>query len=143
MQFFQGKPFPFVSLTTARIFISSEEIPSMDLSRLVDCGLEPSKFLHSKYIPLTKLELHSDATQHLLIAEPFHSPSLVFKDYSMQLVGQYVNYFLGKKKLKKNETKKTNILICTTGDTGSSAIQALKGLCSLMNSMATKFSIHL
>ena len=48
---------------------------------------------------------------------------------SMQIVGQYMNYFTKKKSHREKDVKqkKSNVLICTTGDTGSAAIEALKG----------------
>ena len=103
---FQGKTFPSVSLATARVFIPPEEIPDDDLQSLVISGLDPTKFLDPKYIPLRKLECSSNGKQCLMVAEPFHSPSLVFKDYSMQMVGQYVNYFLERRKKEQLITEK-------------------------------------
>ena len=104
--------------------------------------MSPEKF-HPQYIPIIDMGVDSDIRDdkgrccHLLRAEAYHSPSLVFKDYSMQVVGQYLNYFSKRKQGRGGDTesnvgdvkamKKSNVLICTTGDTGSSAIQALRG----------------
>jgi len=144
--------FVFIAKYIARLYISRDEIPTNDLDELVEAALSPERF-HPDYIPI--VDMGTDASFqdkkgrkcHLYRAEAYHSPSLVFKDYSMQVVGHYMNYFTQKNKsrimdenVKQDgsvgdapghdaETSiKCNVLICTTGDTGSSAIQALRGL---------------
>ena len=56
---------------------------------------------------------------HLL--ELFHGPTLAFKDIAMQVIGNMYEEIL------KNEKKKLNIIVATSGDTGSAAINAIKG----------------
>ena len=55
------------------------------------------------------------------ILELFHGPTLAFKDVAMQFIGNLYDYYL-----KKNN-KKINIIVATSGDTGSAAIDAIKG----------------
>ncbi len=55
------------------------------------------------------------------ILELFHGPTLAFKDIAMQLLGNFYEYYLNK------NNKTINIVVATSGDTGSAAIDAIKG----------------
>ena len=55
------------------------------------------------------------------ILELFHGPTLAFKDIAMQLLGNFYEHYL-----KKNN-KNINVVVATSGDTGASAIDAIKG----------------
>ena len=53
------------------------------------------------------------------LLELYHGPTLAFKDIAMQVIGlMYEALDLNKKKI--------NIIVATSGDTGSAAIAALK-----------------
>ena len=54
------------------------------------------------------------------VAELFHGPTLAFKDYPLQLVGQLFDHVLKKK------GEKATIIGATSGDTGSAAIEACR-----------------
>ena len=54
------------------------------------------------------------------ILELFHGPTLAFKDIAMQLLGNFYDYYLNKKKIY------INIVVATSGDTGAAAINAIK-----------------
>ena len=55
------------------------------------------------------------------ILELYHGPTLAFKDIAMQFIGHLYDHHL------KNIEKKINIVVATSGDTGSAAIDAIKG----------------
>jgi threonine synthase len=55
------------------------------------------------------------------VLELFHGPTLAFKDIAMQLLGNFYEHYL-----KKND-KNINVVVATSGDTGASAIDAIKG----------------
>ena len=55
------------------------------------------------------------------LLELYHGPTLAFKDIAMQLIGNLYEYYLQK------NTKKINIIVATSGDTGAAAINAIKG----------------
>lgn len=57
---------------------------------------------------------------HLL--ELFHGPTLAFKDFAMQLIGQLFQLALAR------SGQRVTILGATSGDTGSAAIEAFRGL---------------
>ena len=75
-----------------------------------------SHFGHKDRAPLVELE-----TNHFLL-ELFHGPTLAFKDFAMQLIGQFFQVALERKK------SRVTIVGATSGDTGSAAIEAFRGL---------------
>ena len=62
----------------------------------------------------------SDVGKNKLV-ELFHGPTLAFKDIAMQFIGNLYDYQL------KTIEKKINVVVATSGDTGSAAIDAIKG----------------
>ncbi|SLN40707.1 Threonine synthase [Roseovarius litorisediminis] len=73
-------------------------------------------FGHAARAPLVQLD-----SGHFLL-ELFHGPTLAFKDFAMQLIGQ-----LFEAALKRNG-RRVCIVGATSGDTGSAAIEAFRGL---------------
>lgn len=73
-------------------------------------------FGHAARAPLVQL-----GPQHYLL-ELFHGPTLAFKDFAMQLIGQMFQAAL------KRNGKRVTIVGATSGDTGSAAIEAFRGL---------------
>ncbi len=73
-------------------------------------------FRHDARAPLVQL-----GPNHFLM-ELFHGPTLAFKDFAMQLIGQLFQFSLG----RRNE--RVTIVGATSGDTGSAAIEAFRGL---------------
>ncbi|MBC7138397.1 MAG: threonine synthase [Defluviimonas sp.] len=76
-------------------------------------------FGHAARAPLVQL-----APGHFL-CELFHGPTLAFKDFAMQLIGQLFQIVLGR------EGRRATIVGATSGDTGSAAIEAFRGLPSV------------
>ena len=73
-------------------------------------------FGHAARAPLVQLD-----SNHFLL-ELFHGPTLAFKDFAMQLIGQLFQSAL------KRRGERVTIVGATSGDTGSAAIEAFKGL---------------
>ncbi|SDI67800.1 threonine synthase [Lutimaribacter saemankumensis] len=73
-------------------------------------------FGHAARAPLVQL-----GSGHFLL-ELFHGPTLAFKDFAMQLIGQLFQAAL------KRSGQRVTIVGATSGDTGSAAIEAFKGL---------------
>ncbi len=73
-------------------------------------------FGHPARAPLKQL-----APNHFLL-ELFHGPTLAFKDFAMQLIGQMFEVSLGRR------GERVTIVGATCGDTGSAAIEAFAGL---------------
>ncbi|MFW8594998.1 threonine synthase [Cribrihabitans neustonicus] len=73
-------------------------------------------FGHAARAPLKQL-----APNHFLL-ELFHGPTLAFKDFAMQLIGHLFQAAL------KRRGERVTIAGATSGDTGSAAIEAFRGL---------------
>jgi threonine synthase len=73
-------------------------------------------FGHAARAPLVQL-----APNHFLL-ELFHGPTLAFKDFAMQLIGQLFQIALAR------EGRRVTIVGATSGDTGSAAMEAFRGL---------------
>jgi threonine synthase len=73
-------------------------------------------FGHAARAPVKQL-----APNHFLL-ELFHGPTLAFKDFAMQIIGQMFQAALTR------SGKRITIVGATSGDTGSAAIEAFRGL---------------
>ena len=73
-------------------------------------------FNHTVRAPLVQLE------QGHFLLELFHGPTLAFKDFAMQLIGHMFQAVLSRK------GERVTIVGATSGDTGSAAIEAFRGL---------------
>ena len=73
-------------------------------------------FGHAARAPLVQL-----GSAHFLL-ELFHGPTLAFKDFAMQLIGQLFQASLSR------SGQRITIVGATSGDTGSAAIEAFRGL---------------
>ncbi len=76
-------------------------------------------FGHAARAPLKQL-----GPNHFLL-ELFHGPTLAFKDFAMQLIGQMMQAALAK------TGERITIVGATSGDTGSAAIEAFRGLANV------------
>ena len=69
-------------------------------------------FRHAAVAPLTQLD------NNLFALELFHGPTLAFKDFAMQWLGQAMNLIL------QGRNARATIIGATSGDTGAAAIEA-------------------
>ncbi len=74
-------------------------------------------FRHSATAPLAQVGVND------WYLELFHGPTLAFKDFALQLLGQFFDHFTK----EHASDKKLTILGATSGDTGSAAIEATRG----------------
>jgi threonine synthase len=89
------------------------EIPENNFKDLIDEAY--SSFRHDAIVPLSQIGSSE------WIMELYHGPTLAFKDVALQLLGRLFNYVLN----KRNE--KITIVGATSGDTGSAAIDCVRG----------------
>jgi len=75
-----------------------------------------ASFGHAARAPLVQLD------QNHFLLELFHGPTLAFKDFAMQLIGQLFQAALARR------GDRVTIVGATSGDTGSAAIEAFRGL---------------
>ncbi len=80
------------------------------------CQQAYSGFSHPATAPMIQLE------DSLWLMEQFHGPTLAFKDFAMQLLGPLMHTLLDQR------GERRCIVGATSGDTGSAAIAALRGL---------------
>lgn len=108
---FKGGSYPDLVKVILSLFIG-DLIPKDDLNTLIDESL--ALFTHKEVIPLVKLDDY-------FILEMFWGPTGAFKDLSLILLERLIDYIASKTQ------KKVNILVGTSGDTGSAAIHGCRG----------------
>ncbi|XP_077978519.1 threonine synthase-like 2 [Glandiceps talaboti] len=114
LQQWKSLSYPELCKEIIPLFISEEEIPRQDMNELLDKAF--SKFEFKDIVKVAKLK------DGLNVAELWHGKTLAFKDLSTSCLGQFFEYFL------KKSRKHITVIVATSGDTGSSAIQGLCGL---------------
>ncbi len=108
-----GLPFEEAAFRVMRPFVGDSFAPE-ELRRLIDAAY--ADFGHAARVPLVQL-----GPNHFLL-ELFHGPTLAFKDVAMQLIGQLFQAALHR------TGGRITIVGATSGDTGSAAIEAFRGL---------------
>lgn len=94
------------------IRLYTNDIPDADLKRIINRSY--AAFRHDAITPVVAV-----GPVHML--ELFHGPTLAFKDVALQFLGNLFEYILGE---TDNEL---NIVVATSGDTGSAAIHGVRG----------------
>ena len=105
-----GLTYPQLAFEVIRVFC--DDIVEDELRRMTEGSY--AGFNHPDVAPLRNVG-------SLSVLELFHGPTLAFKDFALQFLGELFSHIL----LERNET--LNILGATSGDTGSAAIQAMRG----------------
>lgn len=108
-----GKSYEEVAYTVMRPFIG-DTFTDEEFKGLIDQAY--AGFGHAARAPLVQLD-----SNHFLL-ELFHGPTLAFKDFAMQLIGQMFQAALSR------SGQRVTIVGATSGDTGSAAIEAFRGL---------------
>ncbi|WP_413988929.1 threonine synthase [Labrys okinawensis] len=110
---FAGKPYWQVAESVIAPFIGDEIEPGALRHMLQEAY---GCFDHPVVAPLVQIG------DNLFVQELFHGPTLAFKDVAMQLLARLMDYAL------KARNKRATIVGATSGDTGSAAIEAFRGL---------------
>ncbi|PTW99554.1 threonine synthase [Pararhodobacter aggregans] len=108
-----GLPYEEIAFRVMRPFIG-ETFTDAEFKALIAKAY--AGFGHAARAPLKQL-----GPNHFLL-ELFHGPTLAFKDFAMQLIGQLFQAALGR------SGQRVTIVGATSGDTGSAAIEAFRGL---------------
>lgn len=111
----QWKQLSYVDLAVEilRKFAVGSDLDTPALPNLITTALQD--FRHQAIAPLVQLD-----DQSTWLLELFHGPTLAFKDYALQVLGQLAGHLL------KQEDKHITVLGATSGDTGSAAIAAFE-----------------
>ncbi|MCL4186156.1 MAG: threonine synthase [Rhodobacteraceae bacterium] len=108
-----GLPYEEVALRVLSPFLGGE----FDRAALAgDLAAAHAGFGHPARAPLVQI-----GPGHFLL-ELFHGPTLAFKDFAMQVIGRLMNRALAR------AGRRVTIVGATSGDTGSAAIEAFRGL---------------
>uniref|UniRef100_A0A8C3TV09 Threonine synthase-like 2 n=1 Tax=Catharus ustulatus TaxID=91951 RepID=A0A8C3TV09_CATUS len=113
LQSWSSLSYPELVKELCSLFIPAKQVPRNALDELIDRAF--SRFRHKNVVHLSRLK------DGLNVLELWHGVTYAFKDLSLSCTGQFLQYFLEKKK------KHVNILVGTSGDTGSSAIESVRG----------------
>lgn len=107
----ENLPYPELCLEFFRHFATD-----MDPVVLENCVQRAySTFSHPEIAPLVPI------SDHWSVLELFHGPTLAFKDFALQLLGNFYEAQIAR------DGKKLTILGATSGDTGAAAISGLVG----------------
>ena len=108
-----GKSYEDAAFAVMRPFIG-DTFTDAEFRKLIDTAY--AGFNHAARAPLKQLD------NNYFLLELFHGPTLAFKDFAMQLIGQMFQASLTR------SGKRITIVGATSGDTGSAAIEAFRGL---------------
>ena len=108
---FKGMNYQQIAFHISRKFIKNE-INNDDLNKIIRKSF--------KNFSKKNIATYKYLGNRKWILELFHGPTLAFKDYALQVVGNLFEYVL------KREKKKITIIGATSGDTGSAAIDGCK-----------------
>ncbi len=97
-----------IGLEVAKQFVA-DEIPASDLKKIIDLAINFDA-------PLVELD------DKISILELFHGPTLAFKDFGARFMARTMSYFL------RNSNEEVNILVATSGDTGSAVASGFYGV---------------
>ena len=104
---------PYAELCFEFLKLFADDIGEETLRSIVERSYQ--KFDHPDVAPLVRLD------ENLFVLELFHGPTLAFKDFALQLLGN----------LYEEQIRRTgrpiNVLGATSGDTGAAAIHGLLG----------------
>ena len=103
----------YAELCEAFIGIFATDIDSAELKGIIECSY--TKFDHADIAPIQKL------SDDLFVLELFHGPTLAFKDFALQLLGNLYEAQIAR------TGNSISVLGATSGDTGAAAIHGLLG----------------
>ena len=118
----RGLPYADVAARVLQPFVG-EAIGSEAL--LAMCRDAYAGFRHPAVTPLVQLDAG------LFALELFHGPTLAFKDVAMQLLGRMFDFLLAPGGVPVKSGHRVTIVVATSGDTGSAAIEAFRDRAAL------------
>lgn len=104
----EEKSFAEVAFEVAKTLIG-DEIPADDLKGLIDDAVN---------FEAPVVNIHDNVN----VLELFHGPSFAFKDFGARFMSRIMSYFL------KKDNRNINILVATSGDTGSAVGHGFLGI---------------
>ncbi|MFB9326695.1 threonine synthase [Paenibacillus aurantiacus] len=108
----QKLSYPELAFELFTLFVN-DEIPREELKQLVDASY--ATFRDAHVTPVRRIH------DGLHVLELFHGPTFAFKDIALQFLGNLYGY------IAKQRNATIHILGATSGDTGASAIEGVRG----------------
>lgn len=102
----------YVDLAYAIISLFVDDLAPQTLRRLIEESY--ATFDHPAVTPLVPVG-------DLFVLELFHGPTLAFKDVALQFLGRMLEELL------REQPTELNLIVATSGDTGSAAIHGMRG----------------
>lgn len=123
------------------LFISADDIPSEDLRTILHDAFQLSNFPNRIDFEATDSVVNLRAFDNFSLLELWAGHTFAFKDLGMAFVGSLLEYYIGKRSSPDSSSsssssssddasassRRVNILVATSGDTGSAALHAVKG----------------
>ncbi len=109
----RGLSYPELVVAVLRPFIG-DSVDEKTLHEMANKAY--ANFSHAAIAPIKQLDTN------LFFMELFQGPTLAFKDFALQFLGQLFKHFLDKR------GERCTIVGATSGDTGSAAIEAVRGI---------------
>ncbi len=106
--------FQEIAYTVANAFFG-EDVDAPSLKRIVNDTL-------SFPTPVVKVE------EGIYSLELFHGPTLAFKDVGGRFMARLLSYFISKERERGEQTGLVNVLVATSGDTGSAVANGFLGV---------------
>ena len=114
---------PYADLAFEVIRLFADDIPADDLRAIVEKSYATFRPVppapDQRWTGPEVAPVRPAGPVHLL--ELFHGPTLAFKDFALQFLGNLFEYVLGE------GGRELNVVVATSGDTGSAAIHGLRG----------------
>ncbi|XP_075263486.1 threonine synthase-like 2 [Convolutriloba macropyga] len=114
--------YPDLGLQLFKLMLSDEDFSHCELEEVfgqafAEFGCDEIVRVHESGLPLKK---ETTATVH--VAELWHGPTLAFKDLGLQVLAKILQ------KILQQRNQKQIMLVGTSGDTGSAAIESVMGI---------------
>jgi threonine synthase len=107
-----GRPYAEAAVEVMRPLVG-DAVAEQDLARMAREAY--GQFRHPAVAPLVQVGAND------FVLELFHGPTLAFKDLALQLLGRLMDHALAAQR------ERTTVVVATSGDTGSAAIEAFRG----------------
>ncbi len=112
----KGLPYTDLAVRIMSLF-AGDAVPAQALREIISDAY--GDFDDPRVAPLRELR------PGLAMLELFHGPTLSFKDYALQFLGRFMDWSL------RNRQSHLTVVGATSGDTGSAAIYAVRGLSTI------------